>query len=231
MTQSVKNKSSIFFSSFLSLSIRTKQTSSSFDGCPGKKQGISSCPLLTVFSLYPKKPKNNFIRQPNDLNYIFQWDEWWGVSVVSFLFIYFLFLFISIQGRGRMIGGNKMKKGTTSFGLESIDYKCRERTPKQQEADVHFSVEFQIKWKWFFNTINDDLFGRLDGNQLVLDFTTINVSTYKNVVIREMEKKFIDPWELLTDCLESLKTHREAMAVADKQIQKWPLVFVFRRPL
>jgi hypothetical protein len=41
----------------------------------------------------------------------------------------------------------------------------------------------------------------------VLHFTTINVSTCK---------KFIDPWELLTDCLESLKSHREAMA--DKQI-------------
>jgi S-adenosylmethionine/arginine decarboxylase-like enzyme len=37
----------------------------------------------------------------------------------------------------------------------------------------------------------------------VLHFTTINVSTCK---------KFIDPWELLTDCLESLKSHREAMA-------------------
>lgn len=153
--------------------------------------------FLTSFSLYPQKYRNKinlFVKPKRPQLYSFQWwIEWW-----------------SIQGRGRMIGGNKNGENGNDifrFWNQLTIKNVKGNTQKQQELGrcvSIFPVEFPDKVKMVFQYFLMATY--LDGwkpIRRVLHFTTINVSTCK---------KFIDPWELLTDCLESLKSHREAMA-------------------
>jgi hypothetical protein len=170
-----KNTSQVF-SSFLSLSIyapKNKLLLLLLMDAPERNEEF-----LTSFSLYPQKYRNKinlFVKPKRPQLYSFQWwIEWW-----------------SIQGRGRMIGGNKNGENGNDifrFWNQLTIKNVKGNTQKQQELGrcvSIFPVEFPDKVKMVFQYFLMATY--LDGwkpIRRVLHFTTINVSTCK---------KFIDP--------------------------------------